>query len=103
MDADIERRRKRATPYRIVLKAGEVLYLPSLWYHAVGQKATPSSEGTTIAINFWCVPTILALSIFVVSGLILRWLDRYSMQYDSRYAHFRFMEAIAALKQANRL
>jgi jumonji domain-containing protein 7 len=36
-----------ATPLKAVLKAGDVLYLPSLWYHQVSQNIE------TIAVNYW--------------------------------------------------
>lgn len=42
---------KHATPYRIVLKAGECLYLPSLWFHHIKEKV--DEENKVIAINFW--------------------------------------------------
>ena len=34
-------------PIRITVKAGEVLYIPHMWYHRVTQSCT------TIAVNFW--------------------------------------------------
>ena len=36
-----------ATPYHVILDPGDVLYLPSLWYHKVQQ------SNDTIAVNFW--------------------------------------------------
>ena len=32
-------------------RAGEVLYLPSLWFHRVAQKA--DEAGRVIAVNYW--------------------------------------------------
>jgi jumonji domain-containing protein 7 len=37
-------------PYRVVrVEAGDVLYLPALWFHRVSQQGAPA----TIAINYW--------------------------------------------------
>ena len=40
-----------ASPLRCVLREGETLYLPALWYHQVG--VAPGEEGLTIAVNSW--------------------------------------------------
>lgn len=45
-------RREYASPMWVDLDAGEVLYLPSLWFHRVAQKGV-DDEGKTIAVNFW--------------------------------------------------
>ncbi|KAH9321141.1 hypothetical protein KI387_015780, partial [Taxus chinensis] len=37
-------------PFECTVQAGEILYLPSLWFHHVRQ--TPDIEGRTIAINY---------------------------------------------------
>jgi peptidyl-lysine (3S)-dioxygenase / protease len=37
----------RASPIEVVVRKGEVLYLPALWYHQVSQR------GRTIAVNYW--------------------------------------------------
>jgi jumonji domain-containing protein 7 len=37
--------------YHVVLEKGDVLYLPSLWYHQVAQYA--AGDGFINAINFW--------------------------------------------------
>lgn len=42
---------KFAKPYQVEVKEGEVLYLPSLWYHHVQQ--TEDKEGKMIAVNYW--------------------------------------------------
>lgn len=47
------------------VRAGDVLYLPSLWFHHVKQ------THATIAINFW-----------------------YDMEYDIKYNYFKFLENI---------
>jgi len=56
-------------PYHCTVRAGEILYLPSMWYHKVAQKG--DIEGKTIAINYW-----------------------YDMQYDLKFAYFKFMESL---------
>ncbi|XP_057965154.1 lysine-specific demethylase JMJ32 [Malania oleifera] len=56
-------------PFECTVKAGEILYLPSMWFHHVGQ--SPDSGGRTIAINYW-----------------------YDMQYDLKYAYFNFLQSI---------
>ena len=38
-------------PVTATVGAGDVLYLPALWWHAVSQRG--GAEGTTTAINFW--------------------------------------------------
>ncbi|KAL6075674.1 JmjC domain-containing protein 7 [Balamuthia mandrillaris] len=60
---------KKATPFHVRLRPGEMLYLPSLWYHHVRQRA--DEHGRVIAVNFW-----------------------YDMQYDVKYNYFKFMEAL---------
>jgi len=37
-------------PIKVVVKKGETLYLPALWYHQVSQRG---EEGRTVAVNFW--------------------------------------------------
>ena len=49
----------------VTVKAGEVLYLPSLWFHHVRQ-----THGC-IAVNFW-----------------------YDMEYDIKYNYFKFVETL---------
>ena len=38
-------------PVRAVVRPGEVLYLPALWWHAVSQRG--GAEGSTTAVNYW--------------------------------------------------
>ena len=64
----------KVNPLRCVVEAGEVLYLPALWYHQVGQEE--DEEGRTIAVNFW-----------------------YDMKYDLRFNYFNFMDQIIRLSQ----
>lgn len=56
-------------PLRCVVKAGELLYLPSMYYHHVKQK--PDDQGRTIAINFW-----------------------YDMEFDVKYAYYKLAEKL---------
>ncbi|XP_019055468.1 PREDICTED: jmjC domain-containing protein 7 isoform X2 [Nelumbo nucifera] len=56
-------------PLECTVKAGEILYLPSMWFHYVRQ--SPDSRGRTVAINYW-----------------------YDMQFDIKYAYFNFLQSI---------
>lgn len=56
-------------PFECTVKAGEVLYLPSMWFHHVSQSA--DDGGLTIAVNYW-----------------------YDMQFDIKYAYFNFLQSI---------
>lgn len=58
----------KANPVTCTINAGEMLYLPSLWFHHVQQ-----SHGC-IAINFW-----------------------YDMEYDIKYNYFKFVESVTEL------
>lgn len=40
-----------AKPLRVTLREGDMLYLPSLWYHKVSQSV--GEEGFVCAINYW--------------------------------------------------
>ncbi|TQE13658.1 hypothetical protein C1H46_000665 [Malus baccata] len=59
-------------PFHCTVNPGEILYLPSMWFHHVRQ--TPDSRGRTIAVNYW-----------------------YDMQYDIKYAYFNFLQSIHCL------
>lgn len=39
----------RAAPVRLAVRAGDVLYLPCGWWHAVAAAA----DGPTVSVNFW--------------------------------------------------
>ncbi|CAO2816844.1 unnamed protein product [Amaranthus hypochondriacus] len=52
-------------PFECTVKAGELLYLPSMWFHYVKQSPR------TIAVNYW-----------------------YDMQFDIKYAYFNFLQSI---------
>nr|CAJ26373.1 putative phospholipase [Brachypodium sylvaticum] len=56
-------------PIRCTVRAGEVLYLPSMWFHHVSQ--SPGPNGLTIAVNYW-----------------------YDMQFDIKYAYFNFLRSL---------
>ena len=56
-------------PFRVTVKAGEVLYLPSLWWHQVEQ--TAGKDNMVIAVNYW-----------------------YDMQFDCKYAYFQLVETL---------
>ncbi|CAH1451726.1 unnamed protein product [Lactuca virosa] len=60
-------------PFEVTLKAGEILYLPSMWFHHVRQ--TPDNRGLTIAVNYW-----------------------YDMQFDIKYAYFNFLHSLSFCK-----
>eukprot|EP00041_Stephanoeca_diplocostata_P022912 m.553986 g.553986 ORF g.553986 m.553986 type:complete len:596 (-) comp22173_c0_seq13:817-2604(-) len=73
---------RHAHPLRVVVRAGQALYLPSMWYHQVSQHGSPfhsgaptssDLEGCTLAVNFW-----------------------YDMSFDSKYAYFKFIESVSA-------
>lgn len=55
---------------RVPVKAGEVLFLPSLWWHQVEQKA--GKDNMVVAINYW-----------------------YDMPFDCKYAYFKLVESLA--------
>ncbi|CAI9784678.1 unnamed protein product [Fraxinus pennsylvanica] len=56
-------------PFEVTVKAGEMLYLPSMWFHHVRQ--SHDNSGLTIAINYW-----------------------YDMRFDIKYAYFNFLQSI---------
>ena len=59
---------KNAKSYQCTINAGDVFYLPSLWFHHVQQ------TDLTIAINFW-----------------------YDMDFDAKYIHYQTLDKIAKL------
>jgi peptidyl-lysine (3S)-dioxygenase / protease len=40
-----------AIPLRVTLEAGDVLYLPAMWYHKISLTCGP--EGFCCSVNFW--------------------------------------------------
>ncbi|XP_034063327.1 bifunctional peptidase and (3S)-lysyl hydroxylase JMJD7 [Gymnodraco acuticeps] len=68
LDPDLDRfpQYRHAQPVHCSVKAGEMLFLPSLWFHHVQQ-----SHGC-IAVNFW-----------------------YDMEYDIKYNYFQLLETLS--------
>lgn len=59
---------KHAKPIACTVRAGQMLYLPSLWFHHVRQ------SHACIAVNFW-----------------------YDMDYDIKYSYFQFVSKLSDL------
>ncbi|GAB0096810.1 JmjC domain-containing protein [Sergentomyia squamirostris] len=59
----------KAIKYEVRVNAGDILYLPSFWFHHVRQ------SHKCIAVNFW-----------------------YDMDYDARYCYYRMIEKLCANK-----
>ena len=57
-------------PFEVAVQPGDLLYLPSLWLHAVAQK--PDSEHKVIGVNFW-----------------------YDMKFDHKYAYYGLVESLS--------
>ena len=57
-----------ASPFSITLYPGDVLYLPSMWYHKVKQQETSDK---VIAVNFW-----------------------YDMRFDARYTWLMYQDQV---------
>lgn len=55
----------KASVFEVRVNAGDILYLPSLWYHHVRQ------SHKCIAVNFW-----------------------YDMDYDARYCYYKMVEKL---------
>lgn len=60
----------RATPIKVRVNAGDLLYLPSLWFHHLRQ-----SHGC-IAVNFW-----------------------YDMDYDCKYTYLSFVQKVDSVRR----
>ncbi|XP_070613584.1 acyl-coenzyme A thioesterase 3-like [Erythrolamprus reginae] len=60
----------QAKPLRCIVKSGEMLYLPSLWFHHVQQ-----SHGC-IAVNYW-----------------------YDMEYDLKYSYYQLLDSLTKAAQ----
>lgn len=56
---------RNSTQLTVTISPGDLLYLPSLWFHHVQQK------NGTIAVNYW-----------------------YDMQYDLKYVYYRLLERL---------
>jgi hypothetical protein len=68
---------KHTHPVRCVVKPGEILYLPAMYYHQVSQLS--DSNGRAIAVNFW-----------------------YDMKFSYNWCYYRFLEAVAKAKDTER-
>ncbi|CAM9923048.1 unnamed protein product, partial [Phaeothamnion confervicola] len=42
---------RRATPYRITIGPGDVLFLPAFWHHEV--RSLPDENNGNVAVNYW--------------------------------------------------
>ena len=62
-------------PLEVDVHAGQVLYLPSMWYHMVEQQDDVS--GRVIAVNYW-----------------------YDMQFDCKYAYSQLIEDLCRICQS---
>ena len=67
-DFDTYPRYAKCHRYIAKVSAGDLLYLPSLWFHHVTQ------TDETIAVNFW-----------------------YDMEFDIKYNYFKFMEEVSSI------
>ena len=54
LDLEREGARNGVPPITATVRAGELLYLPALWWHAVSQRG--AAGGSTIAVNLWYDP-----------------------------------------------
>ena len=54
LDLEREGARNGVPPITATVRAGELLYLPALWWHAVSQRGGAGSS--TIAVNLWYDP-----------------------------------------------
>jgi ribosomal protein L16 Arg81 hydroxylase len=43
---------RQTTPYKVVLRPGDVLYIPSFWHHEV-RSLPDAAEKLNMAVNFW--------------------------------------------------
>jgi jumonji domain-containing protein 7 len=42
---------RHSRPIRVTLDEGDMMYLPALWYHKVGQSS--GEEGFACSVNYW--------------------------------------------------
>jgi len=61
-------------PLQVTVEAGEMLYLPSLWYHHVQQQN--DAEGKVLAVNYW-----------------------YDMNFTHHYLYYEFCRNISSMLQ----
>ncbi|KRX08647.1 hypothetical protein PPERSA_03518 [Pseudocohnilembus persalinus] len=81
IDLDLDRQKfpylKDIPQYHVVLKPGEVLYLPAIWYHQVAQEKqsqNTSNHDYITAVNFW-----------------------YDMQFDQKYRCYQLINDLVNL------
>ncbi len=74
-------------PIHVDVHAGELLYLPSLWYHKVQQRTAPvagdagnSTHQPCIAVNFW-----------------------YDMRFDARWSYFQAVEDMTSVARHGKI
>lgn len=67
-DLDLYPQYRNVNYYAVRVNAGDILYLPSLWYHHVRQ------SHMNISVNFW-----------------------YDMDFDSRYCYYKMVETLCDL------
>ena len=91
-------RAARLAPHAVRARvcAGDVLYLPSLWFHRVAQSA--AGDESAIAVNWWHVVRLLSrcLVLFHVYAMPLH---RYDMQFDIKFAYFSFLKRLASVNK----
>eukprot|EP00038_Savillea_parva_P022088 m.36796 g.36796 ORF g.36796 m.36796 type:complete len:399 (-) comp5442_c0_seq1:45-1241(-) len=71
VDLDVFPLYKHARPLTVTVRAGQALYLPSLWYHAVAQRGVCDLDGCCLAVNWW-----------------------FDMQYGPLYTYFTLIESM---------
>lgn len=79
---------KRAKAFEIRVNEGDILYLPSLWYHHVRQ-----SQG---CIGFLFLDRKIRKPykfnfLFILISAINNW---YDMDYDARYCYYKMVEKL---------
>lgn len=85
---------RRAQPLRCSVKAGEMLYLPSLWFHHV-QQTHGCTAGETRPRARRHAPEHSHLSSPVLT--VNFW---YDMEYDIKYNYFQLLESLSEATSA---
>lgn len=68
---------RKARSLVVEVEAGDVFYMPSMWFHQVEQFGADHTSSQCVAVNFW-----------------------YDMQFDIKYCYFSLVESLAPLVQA---
>lgn len=115
LNPDLERypQYRRARPLRCSVKAGEMLYLPSLWFHHVQQShgciaGTPELTATschtccqtgccTVVSDHNTVRILLTVLSFLPAAVNF-W---YDMEYDIKYNYFQLLESLSDITALN--